>query len=207
MRFSNPVFPLTILAVTWLAVAMPAARANAGDWISAPSFYSHNPATGTRVHQYSPIGPFYTYPRGDFRRSGRRQTRSSIQVGGISDHLHVVEEWGAPVRPYGEWRFPYRPHSVPYDLWGAPVPQVYAPQHFGNGRRPPPFAGRGPNANAGFNPPAAGTGPPASAPSRRAQPYPGYRPQPWDDGRYPPYDAEGPYGYPDLLQRGGAPVS
>ncbi len=43
-----------------------------------------------------------------------------MQVGQSADHMHVVEEWGRPVRPYGEWRFPYRPYSVPYQLWGAP---------------------------------------------------------------------------------------
>ena len=46
-----------------------------------------------------------------------------------------------------------------------------------------------------------GTPPPTPGVTPRAQPYPGYFPQPWDDGRYPPYDSDGPYGYPDLLLR------
>ena len=116
-----------------VCTAFSAANLYGGDWLTVPSYYSHDPQTGQRVQQYSPIGPFYTYQRGDYRRSGYRQTRSSIQAGGSADHMHIVEEWGNPVRPYGEWRFPYRPYSVPYDAWG-----------------PPPFAGGyGPRGNVG----------------------------------------------------------
>ena len=65
-------------------------------------------------------------------RSGYRHYRSTIQAGGSADNLHIVEEWGRPVRPYGEWRFPYRPYSVPYSQWGQPFGGlgpggVYAP--------------------------------------------------------------------------------
>ncbi len=173
---------------------------SATDWVAAPSYYSHDPLSGERVQQYSPIGPFYIYPRGDFRRSGFRQTRSSIQVGGSSDHMHIVEEWGKPVRPYGEWRFPYRPYSVPYGLWGPPVPQVYAPRGIANQVGPPHAAQ--PYARQRFDRgPQAGQPDIPRLPFRREQPYPGYHPQPWDDGRYPPYDSDGPYGYPDLQRR------
>ena len=94
-------------------------RVLGGDWITAPSYYSHD-QSGQRVQQYTPIGPFYIYPSPDFQRSGYRHTRSSIQAGNSIDHYHLVEEWGRPVRPYDEWRFPYRPYSVPYGSWGPP---------------------------------------------------------------------------------------
>jgi hypothetical protein len=182
------------LAIAILSFALLAARADANEWITAPSYYSHDPQTGERLQQYTPIGPFYIQPRGDYRRSGYRHMRSSIQVGGSSDNLHVVEEWGRPVRPYGEWRFPFRPNSVPYDLWGPPLPG---------------FAGGfgGPRSSAThqrpYGPGREVAAPPGDAPPNRinVRPYPGYRPQPWDDGRYPPYDSRGPYGYPDLLLR------
>ncbi len=92
------VFPMTYrtpLAV--VAAGLLFAHAAAGaDWITAPSYYTHDPSTGERVTQYSPIGPFYTYARPDYLRSGYRHTRSSIQVGNSADNLHVVEEWGRP---------------------------------------------------------------------------------------------------------------
>ncbi len=102
------------------AVLLSACAAWSADWITAPSYYTHDPMTGERVDQYSPIGPFYTYSSPDFMRSGYRHYRSSIEAGGSADNMHIVEEWGRPVRPYGEWRFPYRPYSVPYPAWGPP---------------------------------------------------------------------------------------
>lgn len=104
-----------------LSLALLAARpAAAIDWMLAPSTYTHDSQTGQRVHQYSEPGPVYVYQAPDFRRSAF-QHNTSINRGPFgSDRLHVVEEWGRPVRPYGEWLFPYRPFSVPYDLWGPP---------------------------------------------------------------------------------------
>ena len=195
MRFQSPLrFLVAVLLAGSLGAMLP--ELQAGDWITAPSYYSHDPQTGQRVEQYSPIGPFYTYARGDFKRSGYRQLRSSIQAGGSSDNMHIVEEWGNPVRPYGEWRFPYRPYSVPYDVWG-PRRQFAGRGAFaaGQGFRGPGFGGRG--GGLPPVPPAA----PGAAPVPPFQAYPGYAPQPFDDGRYPPYDSNGPYGYPDLLQR------
>ena len=174
------------LVLPWIGLLWVAAGAAAGEWITIPSYYTHDPQSGQRVQQYTPIGPFYVKPREDYRRSGYRHTRSSIQVGASSDNLHIVEEWGRPVRPYGEWRFPYRPNSVPYDLWGPPqAPFGFANPWFRPGHPGP----RGPSI-IGRN----------DSPNRRGhgQPYPGYHPQPWHDGRYPPYDSRGPYGYPEL---------
>jgi hypothetical protein len=169
---------LVALALGGLA----APHVNAADWIVSPSYYSHDPQTGQRVTQYTPIGPFYNYAQSDYLRSGYRHTRSSIQAGGSVDHMHIVEEFGRAVRPYGEWRFPYRPYSVPYPAWGAPFSGLgnYPPQPYGP--NPTPHGGVG-----------------------------GQRPynqrQPWDDGSYPsnrirprqpvrPHDGRNPYSHP-----------
>ena len=109
-----------LCTLVWASILSWAFTALADDWITSPSYFTHDPQTGERVRQYSPIGPFYVNPRADFLTSGYHHTRSSIRVGGSADNLHVVEEWGRPVRPYGEWQFPFRPYSVPYDLWGPP---------------------------------------------------------------------------------------
>lgn len=91
-----------------------------GDWITAPSFFTHDPVTGLRTNQYSSPPPAIVPQAVDFQSSGFTHLRSSIQVGQSADNYHRVEKWGPPVQPYGEWRFPYRPYSVPYDQWGAP---------------------------------------------------------------------------------------
>ena len=129
--------------------------AEAADWIVAPSYFTHDPQTGKRVAQYTPIGPVYSYWRADYVESGFHHYRSSIVYGGTADNYFRVKEWGRPVRPFGEWRFPYRPYSVPYPLWntpyygmyqfngGWPVPYPYAPGH-GHGPGPAPGPGPGP---------------------------------------------------------------
>jgi hypothetical protein len=170
----------TLILVGTIALAL-VSTLFANDWITAPSYYTHDPQTGERVRQYTPIGPFYTYAQSDYRKSGYRHTRSSLQVGQSADHLHVVEEWGDPVRPYGEWRFPYRPYSVPYPLWGPP----YAGAWYGGFGYGYPYHG---NVHPS-HPSHPGHGP--HAPGRFPQ---GYRPgdgyglpRPWHDGSYAPY--------------------
>lgn len=167
------------------------ALASAGDWITAPSYYTHDPTSGERVTQYSPIGPFYTYPESSFVRSGYRNTRSSLQVGTSADHYHTTEKWGAPVQPYGEWQFPYRPHSVPYDAWG---PQLYGGfplggfgLGYGGG-----FAGAG-LPGGGIVPPGLGGlhQPAISSPNPLQPGYSGQ--QQLLDGRYPPFEQLGPF--------------
>jgi len=93
------------------------------DWTTMPSTYSHD-QTGQRVDQYAAAVEPQSMERSDFVRSGYRHTRSSLQAGFSSDHYHVTEQWGQPVRPYGEWRYPNRPFSVPYGQWGPQLPQV-----------------------------------------------------------------------------------
>ncbi len=62
-------------------------------------------------------------------KSGYRHLRSTIQAGGSADNYHLVEEWGRPVVPYDQWRFPSRPYGSPYPEWGAP----YAGSNIYNG--------------------------------------------------------------------------
>jgi hypothetical protein len=174
-----------LIAMLLLSLIIASSDAAAADWITAPSYYTHDPQTGKRVQQYAPIGPFYTYPRGDFTRSGFRHTRSSIQVGSSADHYHTTEQWGKPIRPYGEWRHPYRPYSVPYDSWGPMFP----------GRGFSPYGSRG---GFGFQVPRAGTLPGAGSSLPRndlqEQLEPAFnRRQQLLDGRYPPLDQLDPF--------------
>jgi len=151
----------TLIFVALFASASPAAAA---DWITAPSYYTHDPHTACRVSQFSPIGPFYIYTPPNYVKSGYRHYRSTIQAGGSADNLHLVEEWGRPVIPYEQWRFPYRPYGSPYPDWG------------------PPLAGAG-GAGYGFG--GFGFG------GRIPQNYPYYHPRtpaPWIDGHWPTYD-------------------
>ncbi len=93
------------------------------DWTTMPSTYTHD-ATGQRVDQYALAVEPQSNERADFVRSGFRHSRSTLQAGFNADNYHVTEQWGQPVRPYGEWRYPNRPFSVPYGQWGPQLPQV-----------------------------------------------------------------------------------
>ena len=137
------------IAIPVLAVLSLSPLAQAADWLTLPSRYSHNPSTGQRVSQYSKIqAPSVPQPS-NFRTSGYTHTRSSLNYGQSADNYHRVEQWGDPVRPYGEWRFPYRPYSTPYPNWGPP----YAGLNLGGGfygpYGPMPYD---PYRGAGFNP-------------------------------------------------------
>jgi hypothetical protein len=164
---------LAILAFS--ATSIPVMPAAAADWLTAPSYYTHDPPSGERVCQYSPIGPFYYYSRPDYLKSGYRQYRSTIDLGNSSDNLHIVETWGAPVRPYEEWRFPFRPYSVPYPGWGPPFGGL------GGGNGSYPYSGGG----VGGFPFVPGF--PGGFPGSFQQP-PANFAQPWLDGHYPSYD-------------------
>lgn len=96
---------------------------NAADWTAMASTYTHD-AAGQRVDQFAEGVAPHSNERPDFVQSGFRSTRSSLQVGFTSDHYHTTEQWGGGVQPYGQWRYPYRPYSVPYGAWGPQLPQV-----------------------------------------------------------------------------------
>lgn len=148
---------------------------HAAEWITRPSYFSHNPETGERVTQYAPDERVFVEVRPDYVRSGYRHTHSRIQVAGSADNLHITEEWGRPVRPYGEWQRPFRPFSVPYDLWGPQfIPWGYGPwAHPYGGFHGPSFGG------PGFGPDHPGTGPGPDGPGDLDRPI---RPRRGDDG-------------------------
>jgi hypothetical protein len=180
------------------AIVWSASPAVAADWITAPSYYTHDWSSGHRIAQYSPIGPFYYYTRPDYLKSGYRQYRSTIDLGNSSDNMHVVEQWGAPIVPYEQWRFPYRPYSVPYDAWGPPYGGLGGgtggyPYSGGSGANV--FGGLFPPYGYGFGGPGYGafSAPGGSGPGPGTHPGTFFPPavnfaQPWLDGHYPSYD-------------------
>ena len=103
--------------LTMTLVLSGATLALGQDWITAPSYFTHDPTTGERVTQYAPIAPVY---RAQNQSSVYHHTRSALQVGDSLDIYHRVDAFGGNVRPYGEWQFPFRPYSVPYPYWGTP---------------------------------------------------------------------------------------
>ncbi|XZE36682.1 hypothetical protein SH501x_002265 [Pirellulaceae bacterium SH501] len=147
------------------------AKPTSVDWTTLQSTYSHD-ENGTRLDQYSQGVQPVVALRPDYVKSGFRHTRSTLQAGFSSDNYHVVEQWGGDVRPYGEWRYPYRPFSVPYGMWGPQLPQVVGglpwggfPPHHGfhspmnpnnpggpNGDATPPFGGQGMSGPQGMFP-------------------------------------------------------
>lgn len=168
-----------LLAAGLVALGFSASAVGA-DWLTAPSYYTHEPIKGERVAQYSPIGPFYYLQRADFSRSGYRHYRSTIQAGGSADNLHIVEEWGRPVVPYEQWRFPFRPYGSPYDAWGPPYGGL------NNNFIVPGYGGfPGGGFPGGF---PGGGGNNLVVPRNQL-------PQQWQDGYWPSYDRNDRSGY------------
>ena len=193
----------------FVATASPVSTANADDWMTWASTYTHEPSHGQRVDQYAPpVQPVVKHDP-SFQRSGYRQYRSTLQGGSSSDNMHIVEQWGAPVVPYEQWRFPFRPYGTPYDAWGPQAPYGIINGNFGG---QPDFGG---GINPGLAPnPAQPTMPFNGFPNpgypnpgyqnptyqNQGYPNPGYAPQlpsngfplsppyqnqPWYDGNYP----------------------
>lgn len=125
------------------------------------STYTHDQA-GQRVDQFAEGVAPHSNERPDFVQSGFRSSRSSLQVGFTSDHYHTTEQWGGGVQPYGQWRYPYRPYSVPYGAWGPQLPQVVGGGPWGGivrsgwgqpawGMNPWQAAGQNVNVNGNLN--------------------------------------------------------
>jgi hypothetical protein len=82
-----------VLLATWASATL-ASTARADGWIFARSYYSHQPVHHVEIARRPPGGPFYTRPQGDYVKSGYRNLRSSIVVGGYSyDHAQFYESW------------------------------------------------------------------------------------------------------------------
>ncbi len=186
-----------------LILSTLAASLRADDWMTWESSYTHSPQTGQRVDQYAqgeqPISPY----RQDFSRSGYRHFRSTLQAGQSADNMHIVEQWGQPVVPYEQWRFPFRPYAVPYDAWGPQAPYGITNGSFqfgvggGNwggyaGGQPPSRPGNGGGYGGGRY----------DAPGHPGPGYPGQQPSgPGGWGGYPS-GGQGPSGYAPNGSRG-----
>lgn len=94
------------------------------DWTTMPSTYTHR--DGAPVDQYAQVVEPTTYANELRQTSIFHHHRSSLQGNNSADHYHRVDRYGPPVQPYGEWRYPYRPFSVPYAGWGPQLPQAVA---------------------------------------------------------------------------------
>lgn len=111
-----------LIATFACAVLLIGNFAWADDWMTWPSTYTHEPVRGKRVDQYAqPVQPI-AHRDPTFQRSGYRNYRSTLQGATSADNMHIVEQWGAPVVPYEQWRFPFRPYGTPYNAWGPQAP-------------------------------------------------------------------------------------
>ncbi len=179
----------------FVATAVFATSTCATDWLTLPGTYSHDPQSGMRVSQYAPAtvptGPIET----SYRSSGYRQQRSTLAYGQSADNYHRVETWGDPVRPYGEWRFPFRPYSTPYPNWGQP----YAGLNLGFGPGVGPGFGHG--GFQGRRPPVGypGGGDPGDEDGSAMGGFP-------DSGSTPPGRQRPPAGFPLRRDRDVPPV-
>jgi len=91
-------------------------------WIFRTSCYSHDPATGERVNQFTPEKTAYVRTDPTYQESVYRHSRSGFEVDGSYDYMHTVETWGQgeSIRPYGEWLYPYRAGATPFGPWPTP---------------------------------------------------------------------------------------
>ena len=84
---------LRVCTLIALFVVAPAS-ANAASWVFQRSYYTHDPVTKVRVGPQTTGGPYYSPVRGEFIRTGVRQLRSQIRVGGIVfDQYNEWEAW------------------------------------------------------------------------------------------------------------------
>ncbi len=180
--------PILLAALmTTGALSSDADKALGDEWMTWASTYTHEPTAGQRIDQYAlpeqPMAP----QRADFVRSGFRHYRSTLQAGQSADNIHIVEQWGRPVVPYAQWRFPYRPYSVPYDAWGPQAPYgIFNGAFFGRRGFPgSPQPAVPPTGNPGTVGPE---GLPGQSPNFLPRGFPltpPYRNEPWFDGTYP----------------------
>jgi len=179
------------------------------DWLTMPSTFTHSPTTGARVNQFAKVDAPPINDQSQLITGGFTHYRSTIQVGQSADNYHRTNQWGAPVRPYGEWLFPYRPFSAPYEAWGAPFAglnlgfggvnvfpgqggfpgQGWPPGQVGNpGQVWPP--GQVGNPGQGWPPGQVGNPGQGWLPGQPVNPYPpsnAFPHPPWFDGYHPDY--------------------
>jgi len=190
LRFSVSAAISTAAVIFWLApvtagrepcacVSSPCEGDDEGaSWIFEPSYYSHDPETGQRVTQYSPLPNVYAPEDPTYQESGFHYTQEILRgPNGSVDGYHLIQSWGRgdQIRPYGEWEYPYRAGATPYGPWGNPQGPWTLPfdswqNPYGLGRLPnPPWpvspynqlpapSPYGGNSYSPYNPAIPGTG-------------------------------------------------
>lgn len=172
-----PVTAFFIAGMVMTTANTSTVSAQACNWMTAGSYYTHSPATQERVHQFSPDPKVIHTP--DPTVSTYRHQRSSLIVNGSMDQYHKVYRSGGVVRPYGEWQRPYRPYSVPYSDWayGSPFGHLANPPRTNPILPPtlltPGYYGSGPGFSGPGNPGPGYPGPGFGNPNNPGVPFPG----------------------------------
>jgi hypothetical protein len=187
----------TTITLFVVAFSLLAETGGSADWLTLPGNYTHDAVSGQRVAQYAPVDLPTAPITPPLRTSGYTHFRSTLAFGQSADNYHRVEQWGDPVRPYGEWRFPFRPYSTPYPNWGPPYAGLNIGPNIGFG------FGTGLGAGVGVDPRLGGPrsggpglggpglGGPGFAPGQRpgavgpGSPQPGGQAPGFQHGRFP----------------------
>jgi hypothetical protein len=89
----NLAYKLLLIAA---CVAAPVS-AQAESWVFGPSYYSHTPYLPSQRPAAQSRGPFYNQPPGYSVKSGYRNIRGFINVGGQTfEQMNVWESWVQP---------------------------------------------------------------------------------------------------------------
>ena len=85
---------LLMLCIALIGMLLASASAHAGSWLFERSYYSHHPTVDVEVQRRAVGGPFYARQQGEFVRSGYRNIRTTIVVGGRTyEQGQFFESW------------------------------------------------------------------------------------------------------------------
>lgn len=89
------IFSLALAAMLFVVSAPVMAGGTTPSWVFQRSYYSHEPVRAVTIdRQSSGRGPYYARPTGSYVRSGWRNNRSTIRIGGMTfDHVNMYESW------------------------------------------------------------------------------------------------------------------
>lgn len=116
-----------------VSMANPSQATCASTWIFRPGYYTHDPASGIRVAQYTPLPAIAALPDSRPYQSGYHRSRVAQRgAGGTTDDYYRVENWGnAQGGLNAEWeRF--------HDAWSSSILSggfgyYTSPYGYGNG--------------------------------------------------------------------------
>ena len=88
---------LMIFAVASCVIMLGNAPATASHWAFRQAQFTHDPATGQRVTQYSESAPAYVRVDPTYQQSGQiwQNIRIRSENGGV-DRIRLFERWGDP---------------------------------------------------------------------------------------------------------------